>query len=272
MKAGAAASMAAAAALAREPDALRGGRLMLALVADEEYTSLGADDFVRRHRADGCVLTEPSEERLVLAHKGFVWVELTTRGRAAHGSRWDLGVSAIGRMGRIVAALERFDTEVLRRRTHPLVGPASMHCALIEGGQGLSTYAPECRLKIERRTLPGETPERAVAEIEEVMKEIGEEAEVRRLFDRAPLTCEREAPIARCVREAATRVNGSAPEEIGVGYWMDAAIFAQAGIPTVNYGHGGAGAHEASEWADAESTVRCARVLAEAARAFFARG
>ena len=268
MKAGAAAAMCAAAALAREPAALGDGRLMLALVADEEYTSIGADDFVRRHRADGCILTEPSEERLVLAHKGFVWVEVETRGRAAHGSRWDLGVSAIGRMGRIVAALERFDAEVLRRRTHPLVGPASLHCALIEGGQGLSTYAPGCRLKIERRTLPGETPERALAEIEAVVREAGEEAEVRRLFDRAPLVCDREAPIARCVREAATRVCGSAPEEIGVGYWMDAAIFAQAGIPTVNYGHDGAGAHEAIEWADVESTVRCARVLADAARAF----
>ena len=175
-------------------------------------------------------------------------------------------------MGRIVAALERFDAEELRRRTHPLVGPASMHCALIEGGQGLSTYAPECRLKIERRTLPGETAAAAIAEIEERIRAIGEEAEVRRLFDRSPLTCDREAPIARCVREAATRVCGAAPEEIGVGYWMDAAIFAQAGIPTVNYGHGGAGAHEAVEWADAESTVRCARVLTEAARAFFARG
>jgi len=272
MKAGAAAAMSAAAALAREPGALGTGRLKLALVADEEYTSLGADDFVRRHRADGCILTEPSEERLVLAHKGFVWVELVTRGRAAHGSRWDLGLSAIGRMGRIVAALERFDAERLRRRTHPLVGPASLHCALIEGGQGLSTYAPECRLKIERRTLPGETPEQALAEIEAVVRDIGEEAESRRLFDRSPLTCDREAPIARCVREAATRVCGSAPEEIGVGYWMDAAIFAQAGIPTVNYGHGGAGAHEAVEWADVESTVRCARVLAEAARDFMTRG
>ena len=270
MKGGAAAAMAAAAALARTPKLLGDGRLMLALVADEEYTSLGADDFVRRHRADACVLTEPSEERLVLAHKGFVWVEVTTAGRAAHGSRWDLGVSAIGRMGRIVAALERFDAEQLRRRTHPLTGPASLHCALIEGGEGLSTYAPACRLKVERRTLPGETPEAAIAEIEAVVREAGEAAEVRGLFDRAPLTCDRDADIARRVREAATRVIGAAPEEIGVGYWMDAAIFAAAGIPTVNYGHGGAGAHEAVEWADAGSVVRCARVLHDTARDYFA--
>jgi len=79
---------------------------------------------------------------LILGHKGFVWAEVVTRGVAAHGSRWDLGVSAIARMGRIVAALDAFDRDTLRARVHPLVGPASMHCALIEGGSGLSTYAP----------------------------------------------------------------------------------------------------------------------------------
>lgn len=88
---------------------------------------------------------------------------------AAHGSRWDLGISAIGKIGRIIAALEQFDREVLRKRVHPLVGPASMHCALVQGGAGLSTYAPECRLKVERRTLPGETPEQVVQELEEVV-------------------------------------------------------------------------------------------------------
>src|SRR5262249_44398866 len=94
------------------------GRVMAALVADEEYASLGADDFVRKHRADACVVTEPSHGQLILAHKGFVWLRISTTGRAAHGSRFDLGVSAIGSMGRIVAALERFDRETLRQRTH----------------------------------------------------------------------------------------------------------------------------------------------------------
>jgi acetylornithine deacetylase len=139
MKGSAAAVMSAAAALAST--GLR-GQVLVALVADEEYASIGASDFVRRHRADACILTEPSEGRLILGHKGFVWAELVTTGRAAHGSRWDLGISAIGKMGRIIAALEQFDREVLRKRVHPLVGPASMHCALVQGGTGLSTYAP----------------------------------------------------------------------------------------------------------------------------------
>lgn len=265
MKGAAAACMSAAASLAASGF---GGRLLLALVADEEHASVGAADFVARHRADGCVLTEASAGALVLAHKGFVWAEIVTHGRAAHGSRWDLGVSAIGRMGRIIAALERFDRETLRARTHGLVGPASMHCALVRGGSGLSTYAPECRLQIERRTLPGETPAQVLEELREVVRSAGEEADVIPMLDRPPLTCPPDSAIARCVRDAATAVTGAAPEERGVAYWMDAALFAGAGIPTVDLGPDGAGAHEDVEWVDIASLVTCARVLAEAGRGF----
>jgi acetylornithine deacetylase len=269
MKGSAAAVLCAAAALAGEK---LPGQVLLALVADEEHASLGAQDFVGRHKADACILTEPSEGRLILGHKGFVWVEIVTHGRAAHGSRWDLGVSAIGKMGRVIAALERFDAEVLRRRVHPLVGPASQHCALVEGGSGLSTYAEKCTLHLERRTLPGETPEQVLREIGEAIREAGEEAEIRNELDRPPLLSESTSPIASAVREAATAVVGHPPEEAGVAYWMDAAIFAAAGIPTVNYGPAGAGAHEAVEWVDLDSVVSCANVLAESARRFLREG
>jgi acetylornithine deacetylase/succinyl-diaminopimelate desuccinylase-like protein len=190
------------------------------------------------------------------------------KGSAAHGSRWDLGVSAIAKMGRIISALEKFDQEQLRRRVHPLVGSASQHCSLIEGGSGLSIYAEQCRLKVERRTLPGESPQRVMQELEEVIRSTGEEAQVSCLLDRPPLDCDRESKIATCLREAATSVTGATPEEGGVGYWMDAALFHAAGITTVNYGPGGAGTHEAVEWVDLDSVVSCAQVLAETARRF----
>ncbi len=205
---------------------------------------------------------------MILTHKGFVWSEITTRGRAAHGSRWDVGVSAIGRMGRIIAELERFDREELREHTHPQLGPASLHCAVIAGGVGVSTYAPECRLQVERRTLPGETPEQVAGELESAVQKAGEEATVNAYFHRAPLVCDPEAKIARCIRDAARSVTGRAPEESGVAYWTDAAVFHAAGIPTLNYGPAGAGAHAAVEWVDLESVVACARVLVETARCF----
>lgn len=267
MKGSAAAVLCAAASVAqREVN----GKLLVALVSDEEYASIGAQHFVEHHKADACILTEASEGKLILAHKGFVWVEIITSGKAAHGSRWDLGESAIGKMGRIVSAFEDFDREVLRKRRHPLVGPASQHCALIQGGTGLSTYSERCSLQIERRTLPGERTEDVLAELRDVIAKSGERAELRCILERPPLTCDREQAIASFVREAARQVTGHLPEEAGVSYWMDAALFAAAGIPTVNYGPGGAGAHEAVEWVDIDSVVQCANVFANAAKMFFA--
>jgi len=265
MKGGVAACMTAAAALV--VGAFR-GRVLLALVADEEYESVGAADFVRRHRADGCILAEASAGQLVLAHKGFVWADIVTSGRAAHGSRFDLGVSAIARMGRIVAALDRFDSETLRARTNPLVGPASLHCSLIRGGVGLSTYAPECTLSVERRTLPGESADQVAEELRQVIRGAGEEAEVRIRTSRGPLDTPRDGALARAVRESVEAVTGSPPPDAGVPHWMDSAIFADAGIPAVNYGPTGEGAHEAVEWVEADSVVSCARVLAESARRY----
>jgi acetylornithine deacetylase len=244
------------------------GRVMAALVADEEYASVGAFDFVRRHPADACIVTEPAEGALVLAHKGFVWADIVTTGRAAHGSRWDLGVSAIGKMGRIIAALEEFDRTQLRSRVHPLVGPASLHCALVHGGSGLSTYASECRLQVERRTIPGETADEVREELAAVVRATREDARVDIAFARDPCVCDRDARIAACLREAIADVAGRTPMETGVGYWMDAAVFAAAGIPTVNYGPSGAGAHEPVEWVDVNSVVALAEVLVAVARRF----
>lgn len=265
MKGGVAACMAAAAALAREPS---GARVLLALVADEEFESIGAADFVQRHRADGCVLTESTEGKLILAHKGFVWADITTRGRPAHGSRFDLGVSAIARMGRIIAALDRFDADVLRKRVAPLVGPASMHCALVKGGTGLSTYAPECVLSIERRTIPGETGPQVEAELKQLIRDAGEEGEVFIRTVRTGMSTAADAPLTRAVRDSVLAVTGATPPESGAPYWMDSALFAEAGIPSVNYGPTGSGPHEPVEWVEVDSVVACAKVLVETARRF----
>jgi acetylornithine deacetylase len=132
----------------------------------------------------------------------------------------------------------------------------------------MSTYAADCRLKVERRTIPGETPEQVLRELRGVVAAAGEQADVRLMFDRPPLVCNRDDSVVNCVRDAVTRVTAREPREIGVAYWMDAAIFAAAGIPTVNYGPAGEGAHAAVEWVDVESVITTARVLLESARRF----
>ncbi|HEX2167593.1 MAG TPA: M20/M25/M40 family metallo-hydrolase [Longimicrobiales bacterium] len=262
MKCGVAAILSAMAELAKRPP---GGTVMAALVCDEEFASIGAQDFVKRYRSDACIVTEPSEGKLILAHKGFVWAEIETRGVAAHGSRWQDGASAIAKMGQVIAALDEFDRTTLRGRTHPLLGPASMHCAMISGGDGWSTYAPSCTMRVERRTLPGETPASVLDELRAIVARAGEDAIVREVLSRAPLECPAESSVAQSVSAAAAAVTGAAPEIGGVAYWMDAAIFAEAGAETVNFGPSGGGAHAAVEWVDLDSVVACARTLVDAA-------
>ena len=268
MKGGVAAIMCAAAALAKS---YFNCRFMVALVADEEYASLGAADFVKRYPADACIITEPTSngmQEIILAHKGFVWLEVVTRGFATHGSRWDLGVSAIAGMARVVTACDEFDRNVLRARTHPLLGPASMHCATISGGTGLSTYAGECRMQIERRTLPDETPDQVIEEINALIEQADADGDVAIILARPPLTVDPHSHIARCARAGMRVATGHSPADAGVAYWMDAALFAEAGIPTVTFGSLGGGAHEAVEWVDLDTTTSCARALYETALRF----
>src|SRR5258706_927551 len=141
MKGGLAAILAAAAELAQGPR-LRGD-LIVTAVADEEHASLGTAAVLAHlqaagARVDGAIVTEPTEMQLCVAHKGFAWATIATRGHAAHGSRRADGIDAIAHMGRVLVALERLDAELQERPAHPLLGHGSWHAPLIEGGTELS--------------------------------------------------------------------------------------------------------------------------------------
>jgi acetylornithine deacetylase len=151
-------SLAAIMITAREAAKLGlGGDLIIAAVADEEVASLGTAAVLQRREADAAIVTEPTELRLCLAHKGFAWLEVETEGLAAHGSRADIGVDAIAAMGRILTGITNLDRRLRNGRGHPLLGRGSVHASLISGGQELSTYPAACLVKIERRTIPGES-------------------------------------------------------------------------------------------------------------------
>ncbi len=263
MKGGLAAIMLAAAALPRD----LAGDLVVAAVADEEALSIGTEALVERVRADAAIVTEPTDLSVTIAHKGFVWLEVETTGVAAHGSRYDLGVDAIARMGPVLVGLAELD-ERLRAdgAPHPLLGGPSLHASLIEGGHELSSYPDRCVLKVERRTLPGET----LAAVEAQVRAVAGDASVKTLFARQPLETSGEEPIVQTLLGEATGRLGHAPEMIGVSGWMDAGLLAAAGIPTVIFGPAGAGAHADVEWVDLESVTGCVDILVATAEAFCA--
>lgn len=245
------------------------GKLILALVCDEEYASIGADDFVSKHKADACILTEPSDLKIVTAHKGFLWGKVVVSGKSAHGSRWDIGESAISKMGKVIVALEELDKLVLRKRVEELVGSASMHVSLIEGGSGVSTYASACTIHIERRTLPSESISEVQNEIEKKIYEACPDAKIEWYFQRPSFSCDVDESIVQNVKDAFKAVMKMDSELVGWGVWTDAALFQQAGIPTVNIGPSGFGLHEPVEWVDLDSVVQTADILLHAANSFF---
>ena len=190
MKGSLAACMTAAKALAESGTRLQGD-LLVAAVADEEYGSLGTRDLLTRLKVDGAIVTEPTALNVCLAHKGYLWIEVAVRGRAAHGSKFELGIDANMKMGAFLHALGNLECDLRLRPPHRLVGPPSLHAALLNGGTGLSTYAAACTVQIERRTTPGESERQAVAEIQTIVEALSAadpdfHATVRPYFVREP--------------------------------------------------------------------------------------
>jgi acetylornithine deacetylase len=263
MKGGLAAIMLAAARVARA--GLRGDVIVTA-VCDEEYASLGSEAVAAGLWADAAIVTEPTALQVCVAHKGFLWLEIETTGVAAHGSRPDLGVDAIAAMGGVLAGIERHAQELAAGRSHPLLGPGSIHASLIQGGRELSSYPDLCLLSLERRTIPGETRE----QVEREVRELAGAAAVRTTFERAPFEAEPGAGIVAAVCRSASAVLGHEPAVVGHSAWMDAAVLQAAGIPTVVFGPSGAGAHATEEWVDLASVAACADVVEAVAREFCA--
>jgi acetylornithine deacetylase len=266
IKSGVAAMCAAAAAVVREGKPLA-KPLLVAGVADEECNSMGTQALLDRYSADAAVVLEPTGLKLCIAHKGYAWLEVTTQGRAAHGSLPQEGRDAIRMMGRVLTVLDALDRKLAQLTPHPLLGTASLHASLIEGGHELSSYPAECRLQLERRTLPGESDAQIEAEIRGVLEALAlRDAEFRAtcrmMASRAPYQISPDAPIAAAAAEAIRRVTGGV-EHCGMPFWTDTALLAAAGIPGVVFGPRGQGMHGAEEYVELESVTACAEVLRE---------
>lgn len=248
-------------------------RLTIALTADEEHASVGMAALVAGGSpvADLAVVCEPTELALMPAHKGFVWLEASFRGRAAHGSRPDVGVDAIRHAGLYLAALDGYAAELTGRDAHPLLGHGSFHAGTIVGGTAESIYPDQCTLLLERRTMPGERDDEVVSEFRAVLD---------RLADSEPtLDASLEKTLARPGSDVPTdhnlvtgllgamKAEGLRQETAGMTAWVDAAFLNESGVPAVCFGPGSIEqAHTEDEWIEVAQIGRCADVLERFAR------
>jgi acetylornithine deacetylase len=266
------ASMIAAALHIAENGGLATGRVVLAAVVDEEYASIGADTLVTKWTADAAVVGEPTDMKIAVGHKGFEWVEITTEGIAAHGSRPDDGRDAIMRMARVLSRLEKLDREIQSRTPHPIQGTGSLHASLISGGHELSTYPDRCTLQMERRTITGEHNRCAFIEVEKILEDLRREdpefrASAKFAFSRPPYLTPENHDLPRMI-ESAVAGRGVKPVRGGMTFWTDAAVLGEAGIPSVVFGPGGAGLHSTKEYVLEEDVLTCRDTLVELARKF----
>lgn len=267
MKGGVAAMIAAAVTLATK---WRRGRLIVACVADEEYESVGADALVQEWTADAAIVTEPTDLTMAVGHKGFAWVEVTTTGRAAHGSRPKEGRDAIVDMGRVLMELEARDRELQARPPSEHQGTASLHASIISGGRELSVYPDRCVLQIERRTVSGEEDSVIIREMNAILESLhaadhGFRADARLMTSRPPYRLSPDEPLPKALA-ASLESRGLSTTPAGMSFWTDAAILAGAGIPSVLFGPGGAGLHSVEEYVNLADVDVCRDVLVDTIR------
>lgn len=250
------------------------GEVILTAVADEEYASLGTEKLVEKWKADAALVAEPTNLEIVATHKGFVWIEIETFGVAAHGSKPEIGIDAIARMGKILVEIENLGKKLAQTPFHPLLGAGSLHASLVQGGQEWSTYPDHCRLSVERRTLPGETTAQVQAEIEGILEKISGEdhdfkASYKLIFEREPLEVASDSLILKSIVDQSRRLFGHG-KVAGFSGWTDAALLNAAGIPALVFGPAGEGLHGAVEWVDLASVQSCYEIVLAVAGDFCA--
>ena len=269
MKGGVAAICAAA---VNGASANSGHQILVTAVVDEEYESLGMRALLAAGiRSDAAIITEPTRLAICPAHRGFAWIDVAFRGRAAHGSRYDIGIDAITHAALVLAELEKLEQTREAGTRHPLLGRGSLHASKIQGGVGMSTYPEACNLSIERRTLPGESVEKALAEITAACDKVRSthpdlDARVTLSTAQLPSDVALDSPVVKRLRGAMERENIPVRIE-GLSAWTDAALLNAAGIPTICFGPGDiALAHAAEEFVPIEQIDIATRVLTRVVR------
>jgi len=271
MKGGVAAMISAATSIAQRGD-LASGRLVVACVVDEEHSSIGADALVKSWRADGAIVTEPTDLQIAVGHKGFAWVNIVVEGKAAHGSRPADGQDAILRLGRVLVRLEALDRALQARPPHPLVGTGSLHASIIDGGHELSSYPDRASLQMERRTLPSEDEATALHEVQQILDALAADdgtfrAEATAVFSRPAYEIAADHELPGMLSAALAHAGGQ-PRVTGASFWTDAAVLGHAGIPSILFGPGGAGLHSTEEYVNVADVIVCRDALVELARRF----
>ena len=234
--------------------------IVFAGLIDEEHAQAGSRALAASgFKADLAIVGEPTKLQVVTAHKGSLWLELATRGHAAHGATPHLGKNAVHEMTRIVDALETDYAAQLKQRKHKLLGAGTVNVGTISGGTQPNIVPDGCVISIDRRTLPGETENSVRCEIITLLqaKKLSAKISSAKLAPALPLETNFKLPLVQTFLSAAKQ-----NKPLGADYFCDAAVLSAGGIPSVVFGPGDiAQAHTADEWISLAQLERAKALL-----------
>lgn len=236
--------------------------ILFAGLIDEENAQSGSRALVSsRTKADLAIVGEPTLLRVVTAHKGDLWLRMVTRGVAAHSSQPWLGKNAIHEMARVVDTIQQDYASRLSKRVHPLLGCATVNVGTIQGGKQPNIVPDVCEIRVDRRTLPGETDAAVIREITALLR--SKKCRVELSDWKGLPSVAMETPPSHPYVQKLLQVVGQT-QAVGAHYFSDAGVLAQGGIPSVLFGPGDiAQAHTIDEWVSVDQLERATELLTE---------
>jgi succinyl-diaminopimelate desuccinylase len=237
-------------------------------LVDEEDGQTGSRALSKSgFKADLAIVGEPTNLKIVTAHKGDLWLEITTQGKSAHGSQPELGENAVLKMARVVEALETQYATQLREKSHPLLGNGTINVGSIRGGSQPNIVPADCRIEVDRRTLPGETEQSVRQELAKLFRQNKLTAKIKnnKSSPCPALETNRALPFVTKFFDSSGQT-----ETVGVNFFCDAAIISGGGIPSVVFGPGSiAQAHTADEWISIPSLQKATAVYRRFIESFY---
>ena len=236
--------------------------VLLLFVSDEEYRFAGAQYAVRHGlKADFGIAGEPTQLRIVRAHKGVTRWKILTQGVAAHSAYPERGKNAIYAMAKVIDRLQQYAGKLSTTPPHQFLGTPSLSVGVIEGGQAVNIVPDHCWIEIDRRTLPGETTQSVLEPIHSLLSDLAG-CEIREPhLSVAGMEVADYAPIVEDLSQAVRSVCGDVIVE-AAHYATDAGIYNSVGVPTVVFGPGNiTQAHTESEYIELQQLQQATTII-----------
>lgn len=233
--------------LAKSKNRPKNTEIIFVGLVDEEHGQMGSRSLAKsKLKAHLAIVGEPTRLAIATAHKGSVWLQVETRGRAAHGATPWFGKNAAHSMSRVVDALETDYAKSLKRQKHPLLGHGTVNVGTISGGTQPNIVPDRCIIGVDRRTLPGESEAQTRNALSAFLRAQNLVAKVSnvKLKPCPALETSDKLPLVKQFLQSAGQKRA-----VGLHYFCDAAVLSSGGIPSVVFGPGDiAQAHTADEW------------------------